>query len=223
MNKALFRLRTTVATGAVIRNGNGFLLQPRQAAVAGLHTSSARYNGGHVSPLKAFADSVRRQVKENQELQENMKLLEDRSSMISDSAAMKKTKEAASASSEAFRKTANVVGSAVGEGFKAVAENPVTKATGEAVKSTAKVVGTVASAATAPIRNTEAYKSVEKNVKSYVDEASLQYGGYRDKEQRARTRIMSRTNKARSFAEYQRTRATKADENAGEGVVLHKD
>ncbi|KAJ2094516.1 hypothetical protein GGI16_005516, partial [Coemansia sp. S142-1] len=78
MNKALFRLRTTVATGAVIRNGNGFLLQPRQAAVAGLHTSSARYNGGHVSPLKAFADSVRRQVKENQELQENMKLLEDR-------------------------------------------------------------------------------------------------------------------------------------------------
>ncbi|KAJ2893192.1 protein translocase subunit [Coemansia aciculifera] len=221
MNKALFRLRTTAA----VRSTNGYrhLLQPRQAAAAGLHTSSARQNGGHVSPLKAFAESIKRQVKENQELQDNMKLLEDRSSKISDSAAMKKTKEAASAGSEAFRKTANVVGSAVGEGFKAVADNPVTKATGEAVKSTAKVVGTVASAATAPIRNTEAYKSVEKNVKSYVDEASLQYGGYRDKEQRARTRIMSRTNKARSFAEYQRTRAIKADENAGEGVVLHKD
>ncbi|KAJ2828393.1 protein translocase subunit, partial [Coemansia sp. 'formosensis'] len=225
MNKALFRLRTTAATGVIVRNGNvgGHLLQPRQASAAGLHTSSARYNGGHVSPLKAFADSVRRQVKENQELQENMKLLEDRSSKISDSAAMKKTKEAASASSEAFRKTANVVGSAVGEGFKAVAENPVARATGEAVKSTAKAVGTVASAATAPIRNTEAYKSVEKNVKSYVDEASLQYGGYRDKEQRAKTRIMSRTSQARSFAEYQRMRAIKADENAGEGVVLHKD
>ncbi|KAJ2335233.1 protein translocase subunit [Coemansia sp. RSA 2681] len=221
MNRALFRLRTAAA-GAAIRSSSGCLLQPRQAA-AGLHTSSARHNGGHVSPLKAFADSIRRQVKENQELQDNMKLLEDRSSKISDSAAMKKTKEAASASSEAFRKTANVVGSAVGEGFKAVAENPVTRATGEAVKSTAKAVGTAASAATAPIRNTEAYKSVEKNVKNYVDEASLQYGGYRDKEQRAKTRIMSRTIKARSFAEYQRTRAIKADENAGEGVVLHKD
>ncbi|KAJ2501109.1 protein translocase subunit, partial [Coemansia sp. RSA 2052] len=221
MNRALFRLRTAAA-GAAIRSSSGCLLQPRQA-VAGLHTSSARHNGGHVSPLKAFADSIRRQVKENQELQDNMKLLEDRSSKISDSAAMKKTKEAASASSEAFRKTANVVGSAVGEGFKAVAENPVTRATGEAVKSTAKAVGTAASAATAPIRNTEAYKSVEKNVKNYVDEASLQYGGYRDKEQRAKTRIMSRTIKARSFAEYQRTRAIKADENAGEGVVLHKD
>ncbi|KAJ1885189.1 protein translocase subunit, partial [Kickxella alabastrina] len=131
--------------------------------------------------------------------------------------------EAASAGSEVLKKTANVVGSAVGEGFKVVAENPVTKATGEAVKTTAKAVGSAASAATAPIRNTEAYKAVEKNVKSYVDEASLQYGGYRDKEQRARSRIMSRTSKARSFAEYQRTRAIRADENAGEGVVLHKD
>ncbi|KAJ2688797.1 protein translocase subunit [Coemansia spiralis] len=225
MNKALFRLRTASATGTAFRAGagSGHFLQPRQAAIAGLHTTSAQRNGGHVSPLKAFADSVRRQVKENQELQENMKLLGDHSSKISDSAAMKKTKEAASASSEAFRKTASVVGNAVGEGFKVVAENPVTKATGEAVKSTAKVVGTVASAATAPIRNTEAYKSVEKNVKNYVDEASLQYGGYRDKEQRAKTRIMSRTSQARSFAEYQRLRAVKADENAGEGVVLHKD
>ncbi|KAJ2758761.1 protein translocase subunit, partial [Coemansia sp. BCRC 34490] len=134
----------------------------RAAAVFGprlayIHTSRIHQNGGHVSPLKAFADSIKRQVKENQELQENMKLLEDRSSKISDSAAMKKTKEAASAGSEAFRKTAKVVGGAVGEGFKAVAENPMTKATGRAVKSTAKVVGSVASTATAPIRNTDTY------------------------------------------------------------------
>ncbi|KAJ2628022.1 protein translocase subunit [Coemansia sp. RSA 1290] len=136
---------------------------------------------------------------------------------------MKKTREAASAGSEAFRKTAKVVGGAVGEGFKAVSENPVARATGTAAKTTAKAIGTAASAATAPIRNTDAYKAVEKGVKGYVDEASLQYGGYRDKEQRARSRVLSRANKARTFAEYQRTRAMKADENAGDGVVLHKD
>ncbi|KAJ2722983.1 protein translocase subunit [Coemansia sp. Benny D115] len=209
MTKALFRQRLATRVGG--------------ACMRGLHTSGGLRNGGHISPLKAFADSVRRQVKENEELQENMKLLEDRSSKISDSAAMKRTKEAASAGSEALKKTAKVVGSAVGEGFKVVAENPVTKATGAAVKTTAKVVGTAASAATAPIRNTEAYKSVEQGVRSYVDEASLQYGGYRDKETRQKSRIMSRTNRARTFAEYQRTRAIKADENAGEGVVLHKD
>ncbi|KAJ1823018.1 protein translocase subunit [Coemansia sp. RSA 2599] len=217
MTKSLFRLRA---------KGNCALRLSRyneRVQIAGFHTAGGLSNGGHISPLKAFADSVRRQVKENQELQENMKLLGDHGTKISDSAAMKKTKEAASASTEALRKTAKVVGGVVGEGFKVVSENPVTKATGEAVKTTAKVVGSAASAATAPIRNTEAYKSMEKNVKSYVDEASLQYGGYRDKEQRQRTRVMNRTNKARTFAEYQRTRAIKADENAGEGVVLHKD
>ncbi|KAJ2636340.1 protein translocase subunit [Coemansia sp. RSA 1286] len=217
MTKSLFRLRVKGTSALRLARYDG------RVQIAGFHTAGGLCNGGHISPLKAFADSVRRQVKENQELQENMKLLGDHGTKISDSAAMKKTKEAASASTEAIRKTAKVVGGAVGEGFRVVSENPVTKATGEAVKTTAKVMSSAASAATAPIRNTEAYKSMEKNVKSYVDEASLQYGGYRDKEQRTRTRIMNRTNKARTFAEYQRTRAIKADENAGEGVVLHKD
>lgn len=220
MNKALFRLRLTRYTSV---SAARYALRSKNNQMMSLHTSSARLNGGHISPLKAFADSIRRQVKENQELQDNMKLLEDRGTKISDSAAMKKTKEAASASSQAFKKTAKVMGSAVGEGYRAVSENPVARATGSAVKSTAKAMGTAASAATEPIRNTDTYKSMEKNVKSYVDEASLQYGGYRDKEQRNRSKILSRTNKARTFAEYQRNRAMKADENAGEGVVLHKD
>ncbi|KAJ2766173.1 protein translocase subunit [Coemansia nantahalensis] len=209
LTKAAFRLRMRASAQGV----------PLGIRAAGLHTSQAARNGGHVSPLKAFADSVRRQVKENQELQSNMKLLEDRGSKISDSAAMKKTKEAASAGSEALRKTAK----SVGEGFKAVSESPVARATGAAAKATAQAIGSATSAATAPIRNTDTYKAVEKGVKGYVDHASLQYGGYRDKEQRARSRILSRSNKARTFAEYQRTRATKADENAGQGVVLHKD
>ncbi|KAJ2162506.1 protein translocase subunit [Coemansia sp. RSA 552] len=213
LSLALSRMQATAHSGVPVR----------AIRMAGLHTSRAALNGGHISPLKAFADSVRRQVKENQEMQSNMKLLEDRGSKITDSAAMKKTKEAASASSEALRKTAKVVGGAVGEGYRAVSENKAAKATGAAAKATAKVLGSAASAATAPIRNTEAYKSVEKGVKGYVDEASLQYGGYRDKEQRTRSRVLSRENKARTFAEYQRTRAIKADENAGEGVVLHKD
>ncbi|KAJ1664896.1 protein translocase subunit [Coemansia sp. RSA 1813] len=222
IRRALFQARFS---NAVSRHQ---ALAVRTAALAEvrtayIHTSRIYQNGGHVSPLKAFADSIRRQVKENEELQDNMKLLGDHSSKISDSAAMKKTKEAASAGSEAFKKTAKVVGGAVGEGFKAVAENPMTKATGRAVKTTAKVFGSAASTATAPIRNTDAYKSMEKNVKGYVDEASLQYGGYRDKEARQRSRIASRTIKARTFAEYQRTRKIKADENAGDGVVLHKD
>ncbi|KAJ1954032.1 protein translocase subunit [Linderina pennispora] len=230
MNNALFRLRTntTAVSGVALRltRSGTTAYKPiasRYLLASGLHTSRIQLDGGHISPIKAFAESIKRQVKENQEMQENMKLLEDRSSKIADSAAMKKTKEAASASSEALKKTARVVGGAMGEGIKVVADTPVVKATGAAVKTTAKAVGTAASAATAPIRNTETYKTVERNVKGYVDEASLQYGGYRDKETRARSRIMSRTNKARSFAEYQRTRVVKADENAGEGMVLHKD
>ncbi|KAJ2709056.1 protein translocase subunit [Coemansia spiralis] len=219
LSKAALRLRMrATARGPVAAIPAGAARR-----VAGLHTSRAPCNGGHISPLKAFADSVKRQVKENQELQSNMKLLEDRGSKISDSAAMKRTKEAASVGSEALRKTAKSVGGAVGDGFKAVSDSPVARATGAAAKATAQAIGSATSAATAPIRNTDTYKAVEKGVKGYVDEASLQYGGYRDKEQRARSRVLSRSVKARTFAEYQRTRATKADENAGEGVVLHKD
>ncbi|KAJ1719392.1 protein translocase subunit [Coemansia biformis] len=225
LSKAALRLHPSgnAQTVGVLQAGVRRVSRSRAPAAALIHTSRAQRNGGHVSPLKAFADSVRRQVKENQELQSNMKLLEDRGSKISDSAAMKKTKEAASVGSEALRKTAKVVGGAVGDGFKSVSESPAARATGAAAKATAQAIGSATSAATAPIRNTDTYKSMEKGVKGYVDQASLQYGGYRDKEQRAQSRILSRSNEARTFAEYQRTRAIKADENAGEGVVLHKD
>ncbi|KAJ1920736.1 protein translocase subunit [Mycoemilia scoparia] len=190
---------------------------------AGFHSSAAIRNGGHVSPIKAFADSIKRQVQENKEFKDNMKLLEDKGSKISDSEAMKRAKQATSASADVVKKAASAVGSSVGEGISKVADTAAVKATGRAVKTTAKLVGTAASTATAPIRNTEAYKHLEKNVKDYVDDASSVYGGYRTKEDRRKSRILSQQKRARSFAEYKNLKASQENEEAGSNIVLHKD
>ncbi|KAJ1897258.1 hypothetical protein LPJ66_003482, partial [Kickxella alabastrina] len=54
MTKALFRLRTASPALFIARSTGNY-------SAAGLHTSARQQNGGHISPLKAFADSVRRQ------------------------------------------------------------------------------------------------------------------------------------------------------------------
>ncbi|KAJ1676821.1 protein translocase subunit, partial [Spiromyces aspiralis] len=158
-----------------------------------------------------------------QEFKENIKLLEDKGSKLSDSEALKQARKATSASAQAFKRAASAVGSSVGEGISKVADTQAAKLTSKAVRTTAKFVGDAASTATAPIRNTGAYKHIEKNVKEYVDEAGGRYGGYRDKEERRHSRILTQQNRAKSFAEYKRLKAMQEDKDAGANLVLHKD
>ncbi|OLY83881.1 Mitochondrial import inner membrane translocase subunit tim44 [Smittium mucronatum] len=187
------------------------------------HTSSFTRDGGHVSPIKAFTDSIKKQMEENKDFQQNAKLIGEKSSVVIESEAVKKAKKVTSAGAEAVYKTASAVGGAIGEGFSKVADSTVVKATGSAVISTAKAVETVASIAAEPIKKTEVYKNVASNVGAYVQEVGGRYGGYTPKEQRRTSRVLSQMNRAKTFSEYQRTRAVKANPEAGEGLVMHKD
>ncbi|PVU94333.1 hypothetical protein BB561_002630 [Smittium simulii] len=188
-----------------------------------LHASGFLGNNGHVSPIKAFSDSIKRQMKENTEFQQNAKLIGDKSSVVIESEAVKKAKEATSASAQAVKKVTLAVGEAIGEGVSKVADSAVMKATGKAVSSTAKVVENVASIAAEPIKKTQTYKHVSSNVSAYVQEVGGRYGGYISKEERRVSRVLSQTDRATSFAEYKKNRVVRADPEAGLGVVMHKD
>ncbi|PVV01840.1 hypothetical protein BB560_003728 [Smittium megazygosporum] len=210
--------RTVLLSRPFLRSKASF----NTVAASFFHSGSFTRNSGHVSPIKAFTDSIKRQIEENKEFQQNAKLLGDKSNVVLDSEALKKAKEATSASAKVIKETASVVGEAIGEGFTKVADSSVVKATGKAVVGTAKVVGSAANVAMDPIKKTEAYKAVSSNVSSYVQEVGGRYGGYISKERRA-SRILSNTNRAGSFAEYQRSKAVRADPNAGSGIIMHKD
>ncbi|PVU97983.1 hypothetical protein BB559_001815 [Furculomyces boomerangus] len=187
------------------------------------HTTSSVFDGGHVSPIKAFKESIKRQMEENKDFQQSAKLIGERSSVVIESEAVKKAKQATSAGAEAVKKTAAAVGEVIGEGFTKVAESPVMKATGNAVSQTAKAVENVASIAAEPIKKTDTYKAVAANVSSYVQEVGGRYGGYRSKEERRASRVLSSSNRAKTFTEYQKTRKVKPNPEAGGGMVMHKD
>ncbi|KAI9217101.1 hypothetical protein BC828DRAFT_408811, partial [Blastocladiella britannica] len=119
-----------------------------RSAVAAATASPRRYNSDNVGPgrafVEAFTSSIKRQVKENEDLSKNVKLLSDEATRISESDSIKKARELAeggtSVTSEALKKTGKVVGKvadAVSETAHMVAETQV----GKAAAATAEVVG----------------------------------------------------------------------------------
>jgi mitochondrial import inner membrane translocase subunit TIM44 len=90
----------------------------------------------NVNVFSEFMNSIKRQVKENEQLQKDVKLLSQESQKVTESEAMKNAKKAISKTSEATSKVFDAVGSAV----DATLQTPVIKATGEAISKTTKVV-----------------------------------------------------------------------------------
>jgi import inner membrane translocase subunit TIM44 len=93
----------------------------------------------NVNVFSEFVNSVKRQVKENEQLQKDVKLLSQESQKVTESEAMKNAKKAISKTSEATSKVIGAVGSAV----DATLETPLVKATGQVISKTTKVVADV--------------------------------------------------------------------------------
>ncbi|RKP39596.1 hypothetical protein BJ085DRAFT_42805 [Dimargaris cristalligena] len=177
------------------------------------------------SPVAIFIESIKRQVKQNNEFKDNVKLLQDEGSKIAESEAMKRAKDAfnkanetTSVHSEKIKEAAGRIGKSVHETYKDISETEAAKISKKAVKKTADAVSSTVSAATEPIRKTETYQKVTKEVKTFVDDGTSQYGGYRSKEERKRLREEWANDPHRKSAQ----RVT-ADPNAGSSVVMHKD
>ncbi|KAI9230878.1 MAG: hypothetical protein DHS80DRAFT_26445 [Piptocephalis tieghemiana] len=191
---------------------------------------------GPRSPFKAFADSIRQQVKENRELQENVKLLQDESSKLSESETLKRAKEAYSRTrdSETLRKgvsgvkkTAGAVGSHVRKAAKGVSESELGRASARTLEETGRRVGGAASAigkgvhrSTEPIRKTRAYSELRDQVSSYVDESGSRYTGYVPKDRRRKAHeARSKSGGLGSSS----SGPVQENPEAGSNLVLHKD
>ncbi|ORX97645.1 TIM44 subunit of mitochondria import inner membrane translocase [Basidiobolus meristosporus CBS 931.73] len=190
-------------------------------------TSTAPASDGVFSK---FMDTIKAQIARNKELKEGVKKLQEETTKISDSDALKRAKElfekAKSADTNAptenikktfeeLKKSAENVTKTVHETVKDASDSEFAKATKDTVEKTS----TAFKSATEPIRNTAAYQSLKKSVSSFVEEGSSRYGGIKPKEVRRKVHAQNpeeniHTHKSRHVAE---------DPTAGANMVMHKD
>lgn len=160
---------------------------PARVGILGIRTfqnSRRTYNDKPQSPLKVFFDTFKAEVKKSNELQQNIKALQDETGRVADSDAFKKAKEAfdkaqkgSSAAGKVARKTAEAVGGAAVKAW----DSPV----GKGVRTTVRTSADAADRAFEPVRKTQVYKDMSDVID---DGSSTSYGGFLTKEERERLR-----------------------------------
>ncbi|KAL7753407.1 protein translocase subunit [Sorochytrium milnesiophthora] len=183
-----------------------------------------------------FASSVRRQVQENKQLKDNVKLLQAESQKISESETLRRAKETlekakkeSGPAAEAVIKTAKTVkkgvetvSESVRKTVDAAAETEIGKATSATVKSAAKVAGKAAKATAqatakvaAPIIENPTVQAVSEDVSKMIDESASRYGGLPPRSTRQAIR------KERLRLHELRMKYIADNPDAGLGLVLH--
>lgn len=177
-------------------------------AVLYLHTSSIAYNGGQRSPIQIFRDTFKKEWEKSQELQENIKALQDASGKLGESEAYKKAKDAyikAQRGSTIVGKTLKKTGETVEDIASQAWDSEIGKTTRRIASTTAKKLDD----SFEPVRQTQVYKDVSDVID---DGSSSRYGGFITKDERKRLR-------EKSLATGERIRAVKSDDEAGTAIV----
>ncbi|KAG0669357.1 protein translocase subunit [Maudiozyma exigua] len=177
--------------------------------VSYLHTSSILLNNGQRSPIQVFRDTFKNEWKKSQELQDNIKTLQDASGRLGESDAYKKAKEAyakAQKGSTIVGKTLKKTGETVEDIAVKAWDSDIGKKTREVASDTAKKIDK----SFEPVRNTQVYKDVS----DVIDDgsSSSRYGGFITREERKRLR-------EKALASGERIRAVKSDDEAGTALV----
>ncbi|RDX54310.1 mitochondria import inner membrane translocase TIM44 subunit [Lentinus brumalis] len=237
-------LRRAVVTPAAPAQIRALLLSRQRAvplafhpALAGtpsasFHSSARRQNNEPPkSPFQTFVEVLRDELRKNRELQDNVKQLQGDVEKLQDSEAMKRAKEAYErarltssikenprlrAAAEELRKAGIKVGDAVGEALKTMEESELARA----ISRASAAVSSTIEKTTEPIRNTAAYKSLSETIADALDDSgSAKHAGFEEKELRRKRRQL-RLEKAGKNSIGIRT---KANPEAGQAMVLHKD
>ncbi|KAK9460086.1 Tim44p [Lipomyces oligophaga] len=199
----------------------------RQASVftRSFHSSKPTFEGEQrppgKSPLQVFVDTFRQEWNKSQELQENIKTLQDGTKQVADSEAYKKAKEAydrAKSGTSATAKTLKKAGEAVGSAASTAWESPVVKATRDVVHDAAEGIDK----ATAPIRETQVYKEVKEAID---DGRSRRYGGFEERETRRKHRLEREAKRRQEAIEkgIYTTNQPIVENTEVTGIELHKD
>ncbi|ETS60224.1 hypothetical protein PaG_05768 [Moesziomyces aphidis] len=209
--------RSLAADTAAVRvwlssRSTGAVIAPRRAVSASLpcsrafptataslgrsfHTSRAAYDAPK-SPFAVFVDTLKAELRKNQELQENMRQLSGDVGKMQDSETMKKMRDAyerariitsikenprLQAAADALRKSGGQVGDAVGATLKQMEESELVKGLGAISSRLARQLED----STAPIRNTEAYKQLSDTLTEAFDDGGSALRIYVDKDKDA--------------------------------------
>ncbi|KAJ3164078.1 protein translocase subunit, partial [Irineochytrium annulatum] len=172
--------------------------------------------GANTNFFSEFAKSFKRQVEENKEFQQNVKLLSDKGVEINESETMRLAREAMTKTGQGTSKIVGAVASGVGTGVQMVVESTPVQATVKA----AAVVGEVAQKVAEPIMKTEAAKTIASGIHTVQKDlsnpvfsqhfAELKPKEVRDEERRQRLEAAARD---------PRQRAVAANPEAGGAVV----
>ncbi|CDZ98035.1 Mitochondrial import inner membrane translocase, subunit TIM44 [Phaffia rhodozyma] len=185
------------------------------------------------SPFKVFVETLKAEIEKNRELQENVKQLQGDVGKMQDSESLKKAKDLyeraritsilknnpkLQEAADEMKRTGVKVSDAVGEALRQVEESEFLRALAKAKNA----VSSAAATATAPVRNTEAYKALAESVSEVFDDSStLKYGGFMEKDIR-RKRRQARLEKLGRAGMGVGSRV-KVNEEAGNALVLSKD
>ncbi|KAM3162529.1 Mitochondrial import inner membrane translocase subunit TIM44 [Lachancea thermotolerans] len=164
--------------------------------------------GNPRSPLQIFRETFKQEWKKSQELQDNIKALQDASGKIGESEAYKKAREAylsAQKGSTIVGKTLKKTGDSVEKIAAKAWESEIGKSTRQAVNKTAAKLDE----SFEPVRHTRVYKDVSEVMDS---SNSSRYGGFISKEQR-------RLKLEQDIASGKRPKAVKSNEEAGTALV----
>lgn len=163
---------------------------------------------GQRSPIDIFRDTFKKEWKKSQELQDNIRTLQDASGRLGESEAYKKAREAYARA----QKGSTIVGKTLkktGETMETIATKAWESDIGKNTRKAATVAAKKIDESFEPVRQTKIYKDVSEVID---DGDSSRYGGFITKEQR-------RLKRERDLASGKRTRAVKSNEDAGTALV----
>ncbi|SCV04406.1 LAME_0H18184g1_1 [Lachancea meyersii CBS 8951] len=164
--------------------------------------------GNPRSPLQIFRETFKQEWKKSQELQDNIKALQDASGKLGESEAYKKAREAylgaqkgSTIVGKAFKKTGDTVEKVASKAW----DSEIGKSTRSAVNKTAAKLDE----SFEPVRKTQVYKDVSEVMDSGN---SSRYGGFISKEQR-------RLKLEQDIASGKRPKAVRSNDEAGTALV----
>ncbi|RUS32974.1 hypothetical protein BC938DRAFT_473643 [Jimgerdemannia flammicorona] len=192
----------------------------------------------YTSPVKAFIDVFKEQLKKNKDIQQNIKQLQDETGKMAESDTLKRAKEVfekakegtASTThigaekfkqaSETISKAASQVGETVSQTFKEASEAEFVKETQEKLKRAGETV----SKAAEPLTKNPVVGKISESVKTVAQDSSGRYTGYVDKETRRKLRKKAASGDGPgNTTQGHHSRHVEADPNAGSSIVIHKD
>jgi len=189
------------------------------------HTVPVRHN----SVFKAFVDTIKDQVKKNQDLQQGVKSLQDESGKVYDSEALKKARElyekaksttpgvgaeTFKQASETIGKHAEKVGSTVNKAWKEASEAEFVKEAAENIKKASEELNK----ATDPLKKNPVVGKISESFQTIVKDESGRYGGFVDKETRRKLR-----EEAMKQQGHHKAAPVQENPEAGASMVIHKD